>query len=80
MPLFGDRHGQHARGAVEDPLTHHDVEDPFGEAASLDPRRGSIGCKDIRYPGSLEMIRSNRPRNIPARMEMGDVEATRKIR
>jgi hypothetical protein len=61
-------------------MTHHDVEDELGEPASLDPWRGSIGCKDIRYPGSMEMIRSNRAGNVPARMEMGDVETTRKLR
>ena len=50
----GDR--QHARGAGEDAVTDDDVEDALGQPASLDPRRGSIGCEHVRYAGAPQMV------------------------
>jgi len=61
-------------------LTHHDVEDPLGKPASFNPWRGSIRFKDIRYPGPMQVVGRNCARKIPARMEMGDIETTRKLR
>jgi len=80
LALFGARNSQDARRIVEYPLTHHDVEDPLGQLASLDAGRGSIGCKDIRYSCSMEVMSRNRARNVPARMEMGNIETTRRLR
>ena len=71
---FGRRHRKHAGGARRHRPAVQRVEPSFQQLPALDTRRGAVRGEHVRDHMFAEILRRDRARQVPARVQVRDIE------